>query len=346
MSAFNIVFFNHKGGVSKTTTTFHLGWKLAEKGYKVLLVDADPQCNLTGICLGENFEKYYLDEATKHENIKDAASVVFEGRPIPLQPLAAPQPRENLFLIPGHPSLGEHEASLSFAMHSANVLTSLMNLPGAFPYLINLTAEKYECDFVLLDLNPSLSAINQLLFLSADAFILPTMADPFSLMALQTLEKILPKWQKWLGNKFADFEDATYPLPKAQGPQFLGQVINRFNVREGNPTRQTQGEINNLENYVSETFVPALQKANLVSKQTETLIKIPDFQGLVYRAFKFSTPVFALTEEQLKSPLYEGDRGLQGNVLATYQSNQKKFLHLFDDFSDKIIQAKEAYAAG
>jgi cellulose biosynthesis protein BcsQ len=44
-----IVFFNHKGGVSKTTTAFNLGWKIAEKGYKVLLVDADPQCNLTSL---------------------------------------------------------------------------------------------------------------------------------------------------------------------------------------------------------------------------------------------------------------------------------------------------------
>ena len=346
MSAFNIVFFNHKGGVSKTTTTFHLGWKLAEKGYKVLLVDVDPQCNLTGICLGENFEKYYLDEATKHENIKDAASVVFEGRPIPLQPLNSPELRENLFLIPGHPSLGEHEASLSFAMHSTNVLTSLMNLPGAFPYLINLTAEKYDCDFILLDLNPSLSAINQLLFLSADAFILPTMADPFSLMALQTLEKILPKWQKWLENKFADFEDATYPLPKKQGPKFLGQVINRFNVRGGEPTQAAQSEINRLENYIFNNFTPALQKVGLASAQTETLEKIPDFQGLIYRAFKCNTPVFALTEEQLKAPLYEGERGLQGAVLTTYQDNQRNFLQLFDGFSNKIIQVKKEYAAG
>ena len=47
-----IVLFNHKGGVSKTTTTFNLGWKFAEKGRKVLLVDGDPQCNLTSLFLG------------------------------------------------------------------------------------------------------------------------------------------------------------------------------------------------------------------------------------------------------------------------------------------------------
>ena len=51
-----IVLFNHKGGVSKTTSTFYLGWMIAEMGHKVLLVDADPQCNLTALFLGEEFD--------------------------------------------------------------------------------------------------------------------------------------------------------------------------------------------------------------------------------------------------------------------------------------------------
>lgn len=55
-----IALFNHKGGVSKTTTTFNLSWMLASKGYRVIMVDTDPQCNLTGMALGEQTEE---DEA-------------------------------------------------------------------------------------------------------------------------------------------------------------------------------------------------------------------------------------------------------------------------------------------
>ncbi|KAB8307948.1 ParA family protein [Erwinia endophytica] len=40
-----ISLFNHKGGVSKAITVFHLGWKIADPGKHVLVVDAGPQCN-------------------------------------------------------------------------------------------------------------------------------------------------------------------------------------------------------------------------------------------------------------------------------------------------------------
>ena len=43
----SIAVFNNKGGVGKTTLTYHLGYALAELGYKTLLVDLDPQSNLT-----------------------------------------------------------------------------------------------------------------------------------------------------------------------------------------------------------------------------------------------------------------------------------------------------------
>lgn len=61
-----ISLFNHKGGVSKTTTAFNLGWTFSKNGIKTLIVDADPQCNLTAYVLGlqkrDNFQEFYKDK--------------------------------------------------------------------------------------------------------------------------------------------------------------------------------------------------------------------------------------------------------------------------------------------
>ena len=44
-----IALFNHKGGVSKTTSAYHLAWMLTKLGKRVLLVDGDSQCNLSTV---------------------------------------------------------------------------------------------------------------------------------------------------------------------------------------------------------------------------------------------------------------------------------------------------------
>src|SRR5439155_21998360 len=83
-----IAMFNHKGGVSKTTTTFHLGWMLASRGHRALLVDGDPQCNLSGLILGfrgeTDFEKFYETEGTG--NIRSGLAPAFESQPRAIEP--------------------------------------------------------------------------------------------------------------------------------------------------------------------------------------------------------------------------------------------------------------------
>ena len=78
-----IALFNHKGGVGKTTTTFNLGWMLASKGKRVVLVDADPQCNLSGLVLGysgpNGFEEFYQNHASR--NLRAGLAPAFESRP-------------------------------------------------------------------------------------------------------------------------------------------------------------------------------------------------------------------------------------------------------------------------
>lgn len=140
-----LVLFNHKGGVSKTTTVYNLGWMLAQK-HRVLLVDADPQCNLTSLLLRDDFEKYYVDAATKAHNIKDGVSPAFSGKPVPIAAIDCPSVARapNLHLLPGHANLSEYDAALTFAQNSNNAIATLQNLPGAFNELVRLAEDKYQ----------------------------------------------------------------------------------------------------------------------------------------------------------------------------------------------------------
>ena len=84
-----VAMFNHKGGVSKTTSTFNIGWMLADIGMRVLLVDCDPQCNLTGLILDYRHDTDYpfTGDETNPLNIRDGLAPAFDGRPIPLSPV-------------------------------------------------------------------------------------------------------------------------------------------------------------------------------------------------------------------------------------------------------------------
>jgi len=79
-----ICMFNHKGGVSKTTTSYNLAWMLKDKGKRVVLVDADSQCNLTNVALGEEeFEEFFVSHPER--NIKNALSPAFDAKPVMLE---------------------------------------------------------------------------------------------------------------------------------------------------------------------------------------------------------------------------------------------------------------------
>lgn len=301
MSYKTVILFNHKGGVSKTLTTFNLAWMLTLKGKKVLIVDADPQCNMSALFLGDDFDDYYTKEETKNMNIKDALRVAFESRPEPIKAIECfPSPRNsNLWLLPGHMDLSEFEPSLSLAMNSNNAMTALQNLPGALPQLTKLCAEKYDVDYVFIDVNPGLGALNQIAFTMSDRFIVPTNPDPFSLMALKTLLKVLPRWKIWADNTRPLLQDASYPLPMAE-MKFVGEISQRFNRRNRKPTASYQVVITDIKNFVNDDFAKTLEKYDMTCPRNNYhLSEIPDFGAMLQKANEFRIPVFCLKDIEL-----------------------------------------------
>jgi len=329
-----ICLFSHKSGVGKTTAAFHLGWMLTEKGKRVLLVDADSQCNLTSIVFGDDFEQFYIDNPKK--DIKQYLSAAFEGSPMLISPAEVypVQENQNLGIIPGSFELSEYEVSLAVSFTLSDAMRGLKNLPGSFRYFIDKTAEKYFADYVIVDMNPSLSAINQTLLVSSDFFIVPAAPDNFSEMAIRSLSKILPRWEKWAKRARKAFEDAIYPLPH-NTPKFLGTIIQRFNVRNGKPTKANNQLIDSIAEIVQKTFIPNLKLSGMLLENDNyvsedfCLAQIPDFQTLNAKYQTYGIPVFALSDGQLDA---------QGKLLENYKDMRDRFYDIFSGLADKVIQ--------
>lgn len=332
-----IVIFNHKGGVSKTTSAYNIGWMIA-KQKRVLLVDADPQCNLTGLILGDDFEKYYTEDATRRHNIKDGVSATFDGRPMPINAVDCVRPSRapNLHLLAGHANLSEYDAALTFAQTSNNAITTLQNLPGAFSELLRLCEEKYGIDLTIIDLNRSLSAINQNLFLISTGFIIPTNPDPFSIMALDTLKTILPRWVGWKHNAVQLFANSAYPLRDGI-PQFVGSLIQRFNVRNGRAARPYRDNIEEINERISGSFFSSLKTAGMTfapSEYGDHLIEeryclgaIPDFQGLLPKSNDAGVPIFELTDAEINET---------GPILTNAKDRRQRFSALFEQIASEV----------
>lgn len=339
-----IALFNNKGGVSKTTTCFNLGWMLASRGSKVIMVDADPQCNLTGMVLdlsGEDaLEEFYVKNPGR--NLKEALEPAFKSRPRPLAPVecVSVTGQDNLFLIPGHVSLAEDETSLGISQQLSESLLGLRNLPGSFNHLFNITAEKYDADYVLIDLSPGLGAINQNLVATADFFMVPCSPDVFSVMAIDSLARVIPLWLKW-AKRAANLEalrDADYPFPEPD-LKFLGVLVQRFRMKNQKPTQAFQNYFQKLDDVVKDVLVPALEAENIMLDAAKyeavgmgdsfQLAQIQDFNTLIAESQEVRRPVFALTKDDL---------GSKGFVWETQQENIERFKSQFEELAARIEQ--------
>jgi cellulose biosynthesis protein BcsQ len=217
-----IIFFTPKGGVGKTTSVLELADKLCGQSKKVVMIDADPQCNLTTQLVGiENFRKMYKEG---YPNIHSALSPCFHGEPVLIKSPDLVK-TERGYLLCGSMLLQEYEYMLSLAQNTQGVILS-GNLVGSFSYLFEKIEEKYNPDWMLIDVSPSIGAINQNLFLQSDSWIVPIIDDTFGVMTLDLLCRIIPTWFQQGTDMQSVFNKEYYPF-KVQMENFLG-----FSVRK------------------------------------------------------------------------------------------------------------------
>ncbi|MBC7554252.1 MAG: ParA family protein [Taibaiella sp.] len=327
-----ITFFNHKGGVGKTTILYHLAWKFSQNGHKVLMVDADSQCNLSTLSLGEEaFASHYENHPT--DNIKSGLAPAFEARPKLIEAISCPVVgnNPNLFLLPGSFELTEYETQLSVAVNFNLTFLTMTNLPGSFYKLISECADNYEIDYVFIDLNPGLSSINQTLLFSSNYFIIPCGVDYFSKQAIKSLSQVLPNWANWYNKAKDHFKDSVYPLPDFQ-LKFLGYTVNNFNTKYKKPARAVQAMIDDLDEEIQQSLIPSLAKNSIVLPVTDSnyrLSNIKSFNTLQQISHRVCKPIFCLTAE---------DTNNTGNVRDNQEMSIEDVDILFNEFYQKVIK--------
>jgi cellulose biosynthesis protein BcsQ len=255
-----LAIFNHKGGVGKTTLTVNIASAVASLGKNVLLVDSDPQCNLTSYLVEESVVDDLLDGSDGHtgrtvwSSVKPIAEASGELKQI--EPFQLSRP--NLFLLPGDIRLSEFEVELNqFWADCFQRRPKGFRGTMALSALVNHVCSTAGIDIVFFDSGPNIGALNRVILLDCDYFIVPAACDAFSVRALKTLGHTLANWMRdW--KTVSDLSpDGVYLMPDK--PDFLGYIPQRFKVYRGTITATQSTYISKIERHVGSDIVGPLR---------------------------------------------------------------------------------------
>lgn len=339
--------YNHKGGVSKTTSTFNLATYLADQGKKILIVDADPQCNLTEIALAQTIEdldrraEVRLTTATIADlpgsSVLDAINQRIKGDAafIDLGKIKTHKVKKNLFLLRGSVDLSSIEDDLAEAhVQRLAMRTNLMRTYVAIGDFLSRLAEEEQYEYVFIDVGPSSGALTRAFFLACDAFFLPVAPDRFNVQAIGTLSSILDRWMSDHALILERYRDLNLPIREGK-PAFLGAVVQAFKLYAGRPKPGYKLWMSRLPTEIRASLKPVMQKHGdehhrlyLPGDAKTIAVKIPDFNQLAPLMQEVGKAVFNITQDDTARITESGQPWL-GNNWAQAQNRIIEYRALF-----------------
>ncbi|SFT22152.1 ParA family protein [Paenibacillus sp. BC26] len=246
---------NYKGGVGKTTVTSNLAAELANNGFKILLVDLDPQTNLTFSFLKvDDWERNYQGETIK----KWFDAFIDNDQEFNLEDLLIKPERVNrrlqelgasgsIDLISSHIGLINVDLELGAKLWGGTERASRRNFLKVHSRLKDglRQIETKDYDYVLIDCPPNFNVVTKTAIIASDFLLVPAKPDFLSTIGIEQLNKNVTELVAEYNSK-TKYEEVRQEF-SVVSPVFEGVIFTMVGVREGQPIRAQQQFISQVQ---------------------------------------------------------------------------------------------------
>jgi chromosome partitioning protein len=291
----SIAFFNNKGGVGKTSLVYHLAWMMSDMGLKVLVADLDPQANLSSMFLTED-ELDLTWNGPTDQTILDIVKPLMDR----VSDIVDYSPRKinhNLSLIVGDLSLSKFEDALSenWPKCSDGDLGAF-RVETAFGRAIKNASDKTKFDIVLIDVGPSLGAINRAALIASDFVVVPLSADLFAIKGLENVGPTLNNWRKlWSSRRLNTPIELQGKFPDGNMAP-IGYVVSRYNNYRRGPVKAFQKWLEKAPiSYRKAVYDQDTPADITIDNDPYRLALLKDYRSLMPMAQEARKPMFKLT---------------------------------------------------
>ena len=326
----SVVFFNNKGGVGKTTFTYHLGFALEQAGKRVLFVDADPQSNLSShLCDDEIIRKEW---GKNGNSIYKAVEPIVSGSGDISYVEPYRLPNRNIWVFVGDLLLSDFEMELTNAWTQllAGMERGFRITSAIYRVVMNFCRENM-IDYVFIDIGPNMGALNRAILLGCDNYFIPVVPDMFSLRGMQNIGRIFASWIMNFQNSLDRAGEMQFDCIQGM-PKFEGYVLQQFNKYRKRETKAFENWSNQIPSVIKEYIIkpltePRLGKYDLVqSLEDYKFAEFKNYNGLIPLAQDAQKPIFELTSKD----------GVIGGHISYVKDCKKEFESIASRFMELV----------